>query len=188
MEFFSQIEKITVKDELAKLLGVGDGIFTYSYYDIVKATGHSCLTVAGAYLTALEGLKELYRGEIPKRGEIKVEISKLPTDNNYGVVGFVLSIITGASDEKGFSGLPGGKLRRRGLLSYGAKIPADVAMTRLDTGKKVGINYRPASVVNLKEIFNLYFQGKLDEFSKHFQNSVKKVLENKDKVIKVFEI
>ena len=49
------------------------GEIEFSYVDIVKSAGHSCGTVAGAYLIALEGLKALYGEELPQRGEIKVE-------------------------------------------------------------------------------------------------------------------
>ena len=77
LEFFDEIEPIIVRDELASFLGVNDdGIIDIRYPDIVKSAGHSCATVAGAYLMALYGLKALYKDEIPNRGEIKVELKK----------------------------------------------------------------------------------------------------------------
>lgn len=60
-KIFDQFEKIVVQDELAKFLGVNDGVIEFSYIDIVKSAGHSCGTVAGAYIIALEGLKALYK-------------------------------------------------------------------------------------------------------------------------------
>ena len=69
-KFFNEIETIKLKDELSDFLGTfKDGIVEFSYLDVVKSAGHSCPTVAGAYLMAREGLKALYEDEIPKRGE-----------------------------------------------------------------------------------------------------------------------
>ena len=67
-DFFNQVPTITMYDPLSKLLGaVDDGMITYSYVDAVKLAGHSCPTVAGAYLMALHGIKALYEDEIPVR-------------------------------------------------------------------------------------------------------------------------
>ncbi|WP_297445601.1 FmdE family protein [Desulfurobacterium sp.] len=186
--FFEKIEKIKVKDELATFLGAGNGIFEYSYYDMVKITGHSCATVAGGYLIASEGLKHLYKDEIPVRGNIKVEISKLPTENNFGVIGLIISAITGAGGDDGFSGIPDGRFKRRGLLSFNANVPYDVVMTRLDNGKQVGINYNPYAVVNPKEILKTVLNPDATEediraFPKKFQKMVATIFENRDKVI-----
>ncbi|WP_022847664.1 MULTISPECIES: hypothetical protein [unclassified Desulfurobacterium] len=192
-DFFEKIEKIKVKDELATFLGAGNGIFEYSYYDMVKITGHSCATVAGGYLIASEGLKHLYKDEIPVRGNIKVEISKLPTENNFGVIGLIISAITGAGGDDGFSGIPDGRFKRRGLLSFNANVPYDVVMTRLDNGKQVGINYNPYAVVNPKEILKTVLNPDATEediraFPKKFQKMVATIFENRDKVIKVEEL
>ncbi|WP_456464833.1 hypothetical protein [Desulfurobacterium sp.] len=192
-DFFEKIEKIKVKDELATFLGAGNGIFEYSYYDMVKITGHSCATVAGGYLIASEGLKHLYKDEIPVRGNIKVEISKLPTENNFGVIGLIISAITGAGGDDGFSGIPDGRFKRRELLSFNANVPYDVVMTRLDNGKQVGINYNPYAVVNPKEILKTVLNPDATEediraFPKKFQKMVATIFENRDKVIKVEEL
>ena len=59
--FFDTTESINLKDPLAEVLGAfEDGSFSLTYADIVKAAGHSCPTVAGAFLMAREGLKRLY--------------------------------------------------------------------------------------------------------------------------------
>ena len=72
-EFFERVESITLKDLLAEFLGAfEEGIISFSYLDAVKSAGHSCPTIAGAYLMAREGLKALYKDEVPVRGEIKV--------------------------------------------------------------------------------------------------------------------
>ena len=192
LSFFDDIEKIVVYDELSQFLGVNDdGIIEFSYADIVKSAGHSCATVAGAYLIAREGLKALYPNELPKRGEIKVEIQKSPTDDNAGVVGCVISIITGASKNMGFGGIKNGtKFNRRDLLSFEADIEADVCFTRIDTNKKVYVKYTPKKIVNpmaiLKSAINPdATKEDKESFPTRFQEMVKTVFENSKEVIEV---
>ncbi len=48
-EFFRKIETIKLQDGLSDLLGTFEnGLIEFSYLDIVKASGHSCPTIAGA--------------------------------------------------------------------------------------------------------------------------------------------
>jgi hypothetical protein len=191
LSFFDDIEKIVVYDELTKFLGVNeDGIIEFSYADIVKVAGHSCATVSGAYLVALEGLKALYGEELPKRGDIKVELRRATSEDNAGVVGSILYTITGATETYGFGGIPTGKFNRRNLLFFEASIDSDVCFTRLDTGKKVSINYTPQKVVNPMAILKSAIipdatQEDIKSFPIRFQEMVKQVFENKDKVIEV---
>jgi hypothetical protein len=191
LSFFDDVEKIVLEDELAKFLGVNeDGIIEFGYADIVKTAGHSCGTVAGAYLIALKGLKALYNEDIPKRGEIKIEIKKGPEDDNAGVIGCVLSNITGATTNYGFGGIPTGKFNRRNLLFFNAEINTDVRFTRIDTNRQVGINYRPGKIVNpMKILMSAIGEDATEEdkktFPARFQDMVKTVLENADKVIEI---
>ena len=191
--FFDEIETLILKDELAKFLGVNsDGIIEITYLDIVKVAGHSCGTVAGAYLIALKGLKALYKHEIPQRGEIKVEIKKATSEDNAGVVGFVLSNITGATTDYGFGGIPGNKFNRRNLLFYNAPINTDVRFTRLDNGKQIGINYHPYKVVNPMQILMSAIGPDATPelkktFPERFQKMVKTIFDNIDQVIEVIE-
>ncbi len=191
LSFFDNVEKIVLEDELAKFLGVNEnGIIEFGYADIVKTAGHSCGTVAGAYLIALKGLKALYGEEIPKRGEIKIEIKKAPEDDNAGVIGCVLSNITGATTNYGFGGIPTGKFNRRNLLFYNADINTDVRFTRIDTNRQVGINYRPSKIVNpMAILMSAIGENATEEdkktFPTRFQDMVKTVLENADKVIEI---
>ncbi|MFK5880581.1 MAG: hypothetical protein QM482_00055 [Sulfurospirillum sp.] len=191
LAFFDDIEKIVLKDELAQFLGVNDdGIIEFGYPDIVKTSGHSCGTVAGAYLIALYGLKALYGKEIPKRGEIKIELKKSPTDDNAGVVGCVLSNITGATTNYGFGGIPTGKFNRRDLLFYNAPIVSDVRFTRLDTNKEVNVNYRPKNIVNPMAILMSAIGPNATEedkktFPARFQEMVKTLFDNPEKVIEI---
>ena len=67
--------RIAMRDPLAEFLGAADGgRLEYSYADAVKLTGHSCPTVAGAWLAILRALAALYPGETPERGAIRVEL------------------------------------------------------------------------------------------------------------------
>jgi hypothetical protein len=191
LKFFDEIAPIVVQDELAKFLGVNeDGIIDITYVDIVKSAGHSCATVAGAYLMALYGLKALYGDAIPQRGEIKVELKKAPREENTGVVGCVLSNITGATTDYVFGGIPTGKFNRRDLLLYEADIDTDVRFTRLDTQKSVGVNYRPKKIVNpMAILMSAIGEGAkpedIESFPKRFQEMVKTVFEHSDEVIEV---
>jgi len=189
--FFDDVPTMKLYDDLSQFLGVNeDGILEISYLDIVKTAGHSCATVAGAYLIALKGLKALFGEEIPRRGEIKVELQKSPTDDNAGVVGCVLSNITGATSDFGFGGIPTGKFRRRDLLFFEADIDADVCFTRTDTGEKVYVKYMPKKVVNPMEILMSAIKPDAKEediksFPHRFQEMVKTVFEHSDEVISI---
>jgi hypothetical protein len=193
LAFFDDIKVIKLEDELTKFLGVNeDGIIEMSYADVVKSAGHSCATVAGAYLSALYGLEALFENEVIKRGEIKVEIKKSPTDDNAGVVGCVLSNITGATTDYGFGGIPTGKFNRRELLFYEADIEEDIRFTRVDSGKSIGINYKPQRVVNPMAILKSAIgkdakQEDIESFPKRFQDMVKTVFDNSDRVIEVIK-
>ncbi|MCF6245084.1 MAG: hypothetical protein L3J43_08600 [Sulfurovum sp.] len=189
--FFDEIETIVVEDELAKFLGVNDdGVIEFSYADIVKTAGHSCGTVAGAYLIAREGLKALYKEGLPQRGEIKVELKKAPRDDNAGVIAAVISTITGATESYGFGGIPGGKFNRRDLLFFEADIDTAVRLTRLDTNESVGINYMPKKVVDPMKILMSAIsedatQEDKESFPDRFQEMVETVFNNADTVIEI---
>ena len=87
-----------IKDKLGRFLGVDDD-FVYTFQDVVKLSGHSCPTVAGAYLMTLKALKELYKDELPVRGEIRVELRDSKSSGTTGVLANVASFITGAKEE-----------------------------------------------------------------------------------------
>ena len=136
---------IVMRDPLAEFLGAAEGgRLEYSYADAVKLTGHSCPTVAGAYLATAEALARLYPGELPERGAIRVELRGSVEEGVNGVVASVAALITGAAAEGGFKGIAG-RFARRGLLQFGAPIAADLRFTRLDTGASVEIDLRHAA-------------------------------------------
>lgn len=145
-DFFSLIPSITLFDPLAEVLGAAEnGIVEYTYEDIVKLAGHSCPTVAGAYLMVRSGLQSLYGDETPVRGEIKVLMKGKLGEGVVGVIANVASMITGATEKGGFHGL-GGKFDRRDLLSYEAAIEEEMALERTDTLERVVLSYDPSCV------------------------------------------
>ena len=188
-KFFDEIEHVILKDELSDFLGsTEDGIIDISYLEIVKMSGHSCGVTSGSYLIALLGLKKLFGSELPKRGEIKVELRGTLADNT-AVMAQVLMNITGATTDTGFMGIQG-KYNRRGLLSYGANIQSDVRFTRTDTGESVEVSYTLGKVVIPGEILMSAIGPEATEESRRtfpvrWQEMVKTIFDNADKVIEV---
>ncbi len=141
--FFAQVPSLFLHDPLASLLGAAEaGRIEYRYEDAVRLAGHSCPTVAGAWLLARRGLGWLYPDGLPERGGIQVELRAPLEAGTAGVTGSVLGLLTGAAGDGGFKGL-GGRHSRRNLLRYGVDLPAEARMTRLDTGAAVLLEYRP---------------------------------------------
>lgn len=144
--FFDQIPAITLYDPLAELLGaVENGIITYTYLDAVKLAGHSCPTVAGAYLMALKGINALYPDSVPQRGDIAVTIRGDRDEGTNGVIGNVLGLITGAAGEEGFKGMQG-DFSRKDLLHFHRSLAEPVLMSRKETGEALFLNYNPSAV------------------------------------------
>lgn len=190
-EFFTSIEGITLKDELSEVLGAfEEGLVTYSYLDVVKNAGHSCPTMAGAYLMAREGLRALYGTELPKRGEVKVFFKDNIKTGTTGVVSNAFSLITGATNEWGFKGL-NGKYARRDLMFFNADIPLHVRMMRIDNLKTVDIAYDPSLVLpdaQMQPLMQKVLSGvanheEKQKFGLLWQTRVRKILEKFDKVI-----
>ena len=144
--FFDAVPAITVADPLAEALGAAeDGLIEYRYVDAVKLAGHSCPTVAGAWLVTRAALARLYPGEMPRRGEIRVELRQGADEGVAGVVASVAGLVTGAANEGGFKGLAG-RFARRGLLRFGVPMRGEIRFTRLDDGRSVELSHRPWTV------------------------------------------
>lgn len=146
-EFFDRTPTLTVQDPLAAFLGAAqDGILTYRYADAVRLCGHSCPTVAGAYLMVIKGLKALYGEELPERGGIEAAMQGTRDEGTVGVTASVVQLLTGAAPETGFGGIGiQGRFARRNLLSFGAgEINGTLALRRRDTGKTVAVSLNAA--------------------------------------------
>jgi len=189
-DFYNTIEPIILKDDLAEFLGAPeDGVIEMNYLDVVKMAGHSCVTVAGAYIMTVKGLKALYGEELPKRGEIKVELRDRVEDGSMGVSGTVFSNITGAAGENGFGGLAG-RFARKYLLFFNTDIDGFVRFTRTDTGKSVVVKYNPGKVIQSGNIMmSALGPQATDEsrkaFPKQWQEMIKTLFENIDEVVDI---
>lgn len=192
-QFFNKIPTIKLQDDLASFLGAfEDGIIEYSYLDVVKNAGHSCPTVLGAYLMTLKGLEALYIDEIPKRGEIIVEFKDAQNIGVAGVIGNVITNITGATTNNGFKGISG-KFDRNHLMKFEQDINgASVRFTRVDTQKSVDVFYDASSIKaheDMNFLMQKSFQGSATkeekiEFGKLWQERVEMIFENLSTVIK----
>ena len=146
-KFYDQVDKVRMYDPLAATLGSSvDGLFEYSFLDVVKFTGHGCPTVAGAYMCCLHVLRRLYKNdETPVRGQLKVHLRSLESEGANGVIGSVLTYLLGAAGAGGFKGLAG-QFSRNYLIEYGVDQSCQIIIERLDTSRRVGIDYHPQHV------------------------------------------
>ncbi len=194
--FFDTIEVIKVKDPLSSILGAFDnGEYSFHYIDVVKAAGHSCPTVAGAYIMTLLALKALYPNERAVRGDIKVEFAESAEEGVAGVISNVVSQITGATDKSGFKGLQG-KFARHSLMFFDADVKSSARFTRVSSGKSVDVTYDPSSIQpnpDMQIFMQKMLQGtatenELKEFGALWQERVKRIFENVERVVKVIEL
>ncbi len=197
--FFECVESIILKDPLASVLGAfKDGQIEYTYLDVVKSAGHSCPTVAGAYLMTWKALEALYPDSSPIRGEIAVAFKEGESEGVAGVIGNVIAQITGATDKSGFKGL-NGKFARHSLMHFSEDIFSSARFTRTDTGKSVDVFYDPSSVLpaaTMQPLMQKVMSGganeeEVAEFGKLWQERVEKILchhHDREEVIKVVEV
>ena len=144
--FFDAVAPIAVADPLAALLGAAtEGRLEYRYLDAVKLAGHSCPTVAGAWLMTRKALARLYPDGMPQRGGMRVELRPALDEGVAGVMAGVAGLITGAANDGGFKGLAG-RYGRQGLLRFGVPMAGEIRFTRLDTGRSVELAHRPQAV------------------------------------------
>ncbi len=192
-KFFDTIETIKVRDPLSQVLGAFEaGEYEFSYLDVVKSAGHSCPTVAGAYIMTLEALRALYGEQRSVRGNVKVEFEESLEEGVAGVIGNVISQITGATDKSGFKGLKG-QFARHSLMFFSASINSSARFTRVDTGESVDVTYNPDTVKpnpKLMQLMQKLTSGEATseetkEFGEVWQERVQRIFENIDSVVMV---
>lgn len=182
--FFDQVRTIVLYDPLAEFLGAAaDGRIEYRYLDAVKLAGHSCPTVAGAYLMTLKALDALYPGTTPERGAVRVHVRGEMEAGVSGVIANVVGLITGATQQNGFKGI-GGRFDRRNLLFFDAGIDTELQFERIDSGAAVSVAYRADLVPGSARLKSLI--GKLGteglsaveqrEFGDEWQVRVRRIL------------
>ena len=183
-EFFARIPGITLRDPLAELLGAAEGgLIDYRFADAVKLAGHSCPTVAGAWLMTVRALQALYGDEIPERGNIVVALHEDLDSGVAGVMASIATLLTGATGDGGFKGL-GGRYSRRNLLHFGVAGVTGMAFTRLDNNAAVDCKLRldlvPADP-RMGSLLPAVVRGAADEaerklFGELWQDRVKRIL------------
>lgn len=186
-EFFDRAPQLLMRDPLAQFLGATpDGVMAYRYQDAVKLAGHSCPTVAGAYLMVVKGLSALYGSDIPERGGIEVLMRDGRDEGTTGVIANVAMLLTGAAPETGFAGV--GPMRlfgRRDLLAFGSGDErGEMLLRRRDTGAAVAVSYNPSIApwpAEMQTLMPLAVSGRADDaqlkrFGEIWQERVEAVL------------
>lgn len=195
-EFFDAIEKVKVKDPLSHLLGAFDnGEYEISYLDVVKSAGHSCPTVAGAYIITLEAMKVLYPDDRSVRGNTKVVFEESLEEGVAGVIANVITQITGATEKSGFKGLQG-QFARHSLMSFSQDISSCARFIRVDTGLSVDVTYNPEIVKpnpKMIELMSKLSSGDssaedVKEFGLLWQERVQRIFENIESVVMVEQL
>ncbi len=183
-EFFARIAPVTLRDPLAELLGAAEGgLIEYRFADAVRLAGHSCPTVAGAWLMTVRALRALYGEEIPERGNIAVALRESLDSGVAGVIASVAGLLTGAAGAGGFKGL-GGRYSRRNLLQFGVDGISGMAFTRLVSNVAVGCTLRLETVPadpRLASLLGAILHGTADAgntrmFGELWQDRVRRIL------------
>lgn len=139
-EFFATAPVIRTCDPLAAFLGAAaDGLLEYRFADAVRLAGHSCPTVAAAFLMTRRALAMLYPDSLPVRGEIRVDLRQARDAGTTGVTASIATLVTGATADSGFRGLAGQFNRRDKLFFDQALAAGDLRFTRLDSGAAVEV-------------------------------------------------
>lgn len=189
-DFFERAPAIRMRDPLSQLLGAtGDGMIDYCYADAVRLAGHSCPTVASAWLMADAAVKALYPDEPGERGGIAVHMSAPEDQGVTGVIAQVLTLITGAAADNGFKGLNGSHARNH-MLSFAAEDTGTSAVIfeRCDTGQAVSVAVDMSGIAphpDMRPLAGAVMQGvanaeQVKAFGAAWQDRVKRLLEQSD--------
>ena len=184
-DFYLQAPIVHTFDPLAQLLGAADnGLLDYSYADAVRLAGHSCPTVAGAFLSARAAMRTLYPDGPAERGMIEVAMPAPADHGTTGVVAQIMTLLTGAAAENGFHGLAG-RYARNGLLSFAGRPESDaVGFRRRDTGERIAVELDIALVPGDPQMRPLLMailqdsasDAQRQEFARIWQDRVRRML------------
>ena len=184
-DFFSGAPAIRMDDPLAAFLGAADGgLLDYRYEDAVRLAGHSCPTVASAFLMTRAALAALYGDTLPVRGEIRVDLAEAHDVGVAGVIAGIATLVTGATADTGFRGLAG-QFSRRDKLFFGQPLKqGNLRFTRLDTDAAVEVAADLARVPGdprMGELMALCLSGQataeqLRKFQALWQDRVRRLL------------
>lgn len=184
-DFFDQAPVIVLRDPLANFLGAAaGGVFEYRYADAVRLAGHSCPTVASAFLMTRAALAALYGDALPVRGEIRVDFAEAHDAGVSGVIAGITTLITGATSDTGFRGLAGQFNRRNRLYFNQSLARGELRFTRLDSGAAVEVAVDMSRVPGNPRMVELMRQCLADsasvaeqnEFRRLWQERVRRVL------------
>lgn len=193
--FYDSVPNIFIYDPLSDFLGATkNGNIEITYFDVVKYAGHSCPTVAGAYLMTLLGLKYFVeKGIKVKRSEIIVTGKGPKSDGTNGVIANVAAYICGVNDESGFAGI-GGKMTRRNKLFYVAELDCDL---KFETqGRIIKVSYNPSIYPPDQQMIPLLqksIQGiasieENEKFKTLWQERVEEILTNQNRYNEIVKI
>jgi hypothetical protein len=101
---------------------------------------------------------------------------------SVGVIGYVVTHITGATDKSGFKGL-NQKFARHDLMHFDADIASSARFTRVDTQEMVDVFYDPSAIhadEKMQPLMQLIMQNKaskdeIKEFGALWQERVRKI-------------
>lgn len=184
-DFFATAPVIRMRDPLADFLGAtAGGVLEYRYADAVRLAGHSCPTVASAFLMTRAALLSLYGENLPVRGEIRVELAEAHDAGVAGVIAAIATLVTGATADTGFRGLAGQFNRRNKLFFSRPLKQGSMGFTRLDTGAAVEVAADLSRVPGdprMGELMSLCLSGQASaaqqgEFRTLWQDRVRRLL------------
>ncbi len=184
--FYAEAPRLTVRDPLAQFLGAArQGVMEYCYADAVRLAGHSCPTVAGAWLMTLHGLRALYGSDMPVRGEVEVVLRDAQDQGVTGVIASVAQLLTGAAPATGFQGIgPARRFARHNLLAFGSAIDGVLGLRRQDTGQAVQVRLDASAVpwpdemkaLMPRAIAGQATSGEQERFAQLWQDRVRRML------------
>lgn len=155
--YITEIPPILMVEPYFEIFGQSQVAVPYYYEEAVKLAGHSCGATAGAWIITKKALEVLYPdGELPVRGQIAVEAPGAEDEWFTGVFGEIITFLTGAAPKTGFIGAEFGEANdlflRQKKMTYPEEptgtLPPKMEwiFTRLDTGKKVSVNFNLAII------------------------------------------